>query len=87
MDRSTAVEKHTVRSGAVAELGATAAELARASISNNTRRAYQSALDRLQAFLWKKARWRACYSMTRVVRRSYKAMCRYRDKSRQIGSR
>ena len=51
MDRSTAVEKRTGRSGAVAELGSAAAELARASISENTRRAYQSALDRLQAFL------------------------------------
>ena len=51
MDRSTAVEKHTVRSGAVALLTPTAAELACASISNNTRRTYQSALDRLQAFL------------------------------------
>ena len=51
MDRSTAVEKHTVRSGAVALLTPPAAALACASISKNTRRAYQSALDRLQAFL------------------------------------
>ena len=46
-----AVEKQAVRSGAVAELGSAAAELAGASISPNTRQAYQSALDRLQAFL------------------------------------
>ena len=51
MDRSTAVEKHTGRSGAVALLTPAAAALACASISENTRRAYQSALDRLQAFL------------------------------------
>ena len=48
---TTAVEKQPVRSGAVAVLTPAAAALACASISENTRLTYQSALNRLQAFL------------------------------------
>ena len=48
---AAAVEKKAVRSGAVDRLTPAAAKLAGASISDNTRRAYQSALDRVQAFL------------------------------------
>ena len=55
MDRSAALEKRD-GSGAAATLTPAAAALARASISENTRRAYQSALDRLQAFLREQGR-------------------------------
>ena len=55
MGRSTALEKRD-GSGAAATLTPAAAALARASISENTRRAYQSALDRLQAFLREQGR-------------------------------
>ena len=51
MKTTTAVEKQPVRPGAVAVLTPAAAALAGASISDNTRLAYQSALNRLQAFL------------------------------------
>ena len=48
---TTAVQKQPLRRGAGAVLTPAAAALAGASISENTRLAYQSALDRLQAFL------------------------------------
>ena len=47
MKTTTAVEKQPVRPGAVAVLTPAAAALAGASISENTRLAYQSALNRL----------------------------------------
>ena len=51
MKPTVAIEKLAVRSGAGAVLTPAAAALVGASISDNTRRAYQSALNRLQAFL------------------------------------
>ena len=51
MKPTAGIEKLAVRSGAGAVLTPAAAALVGASISDNTRRAYQSALNRLQAFL------------------------------------
>ena len=51
MKHSVALEKITPRSDSVSALSRGASNLAAASISENTRLAYQGALDRLQAFL------------------------------------
>ena len=56
MKQAAALEKTAPRSGSVSILTAAASQLAAASISKNTRIAYQSALDRLQDFLRKEGR-------------------------------
>ena len=56
MKHAAAIEKITRRSDSVSALSRGASNLAAASISENTRLAYQGALDRLQAFLQEQGR-------------------------------
>ena len=56
MKPAAAIEKITRRSDSVSALSRGASNLAAASISENTRLAYQGALDRLQAFLQEQGR-------------------------------
>ena len=56
MKHAAAIGKITRRSGSVSALSRGASNLAAASISENTRLAYQGALDRLQAFLQEQGR-------------------------------
>ena len=56
MKHAAAIEKITRRSDSVSALSRGASNLAAASISENTRLAYQGALGRLQAFLQEQGR-------------------------------